>query len=476
MLHCSPRPDTAPTGGETLATLDPASASPLLAVPLEVEELHGRCGIYTRIAMAEQILDEAGWTEASLDADDRLLEPACGDGVFVCAAARRLVRWSKTTEMPVPESLRDAIVAYELHPVEAERARRSVAACLVEEGMDPNDARSLAESWVRCGDFLLAENPGRFSHVAGNPPYARWSRVPAVLRHAYEAALGKDVARGDLFLPFLDRSIALLRIGGRLGFLCSDRWRFMAFAEGFRHNRLRDVRIIADRTVDASCVYQRAVDIYPSVLVLERTERSSAPAVLTRKPLVDRGFRVRVGPALGCTDAFVLAAADAELVEAQVLQSWIRSADIREGAIDPSSRLVICMHDDAGRLREPETIPLTMAWLERVRARLEARAIVRVQNAPWYRPIDRVQAAAWAMPKLLVPELARVPRLALDESGGVPAHGVYAITADRPHACVADLADRLAEGGLARALQGSTPTVKGGYVRCYKKFLEAMEV
>ena len=39
-----------------------------------------------------------------------------------------------------------------------------------------------------------------------------------------------------------------------------------------------------------------------------------------------------------------------------------------------------------------------------------------------------------------------------------------------------DLADRLADGGLARALKGSTPTVKGGYLRCYKRFLEAIEV
>jgi hypothetical protein len=106
---------------------------------------------------------------------------------------------------------------------------------------------------VRTTDFLLAEIAEEsFSHVAGNPPYARWSKIPPKLRSQYEVRLPQAVARGDLFLPFLDLSIGYLRKGGRLGFVCSDRWRYMAFADGFRTTRLPEVVIEKETPVEAA--------------------------------------------------------------------------------------------------------------------------------------------------------------------------------------------------------------------------------
>ena len=75
---------------------------------------------------------------------------------------------------------------------------------------------------------------------------------------------------------------------------------------------------------------------------------------------------------------------------------------------------------------------------------------------------------------MLIPELAKIPRLAIDRSGAIPSHGVYAILA--PGDEVEALYEKLRDGKLAEALDGIAPRVKGGYVRCYKRFLERVTI
>jgi hypothetical protein len=429
--------------------------------------------------MVERILDTIGWG-ANVDLSEfRLLEPAAGDGVFVIEAVRRLVASFAQHRVPLSrETLAPRIRAFELHATEAEIGRSRLAEMLAAAGLEQRVARQIACDWLLTADFLLTPlEHASFTHAAGNPPYARWSKIPKSLRLSYEAELPKRIAKGDLFLPFLDRCIEALVPTGRLGLLCSNRWQYMAFATDFRNERLPQVRIIENDVVAADKVYQRSADIYPSVLVLERRAQSVQPAAVKRrgKTLQEAGFAVRVGPALGCTQAYVLGAEETD-VEAELLAPWLTAAEVGDAKIQWLGKRIICLYDASGRLRDPLAFPLAHARLLHFKSQLQERAIVRQQKAPWYRPIDRVFAAAWSAPKLLIPELAKTPRVAFDASGAVPSHGVYAIVTARPDADLAALYSQLEDGGLSRALQGRAPRVKGGYVRCYKRFLEAIEV
>ena len=58
------------------------------------------------------------------------------------------------------------------------------------------------------------------------------------------------MSKGDLFLPFLDLSIGCLMPGGRLGFVCSNRWQFMAFASDFRQTRLPEIAIEQNKPLE----------------------------------------------------------------------------------------------------------------------------------------------------------------------------------------------------------------------------------
>jgi hypothetical protein len=158
-------------------------------------------------------------------------------------------------------------------------------------------------------------------------------------------------------------------------------------------------------------------------------------------------------------------------IEPELLVPWIDAREIEEGNIRWQGRHVIALHDASGSLRNLRDFPRAAAHFRRYRRRLELRSIVHA-GAIWYRPIDRVIAANWQRPKLVLPEMAKLPRLAIDRSGAIPSHGIYAIFA--PDDDVEKLYDHLRDGGLARALLGVAPKVKGGYVRCYRRFLETI--
>ena len=457
--------------------LNAATQAPRRLRP-EVNALHRRCGVYTKAEVVCQILDAVGWHGDADLSQSRLLEPGCGNGAFVVEATRRLLAAFKRHQNQLTaDALRGRIAAFEIHSGEAQVARSRVTDLLQAAGMHRRTAEACARSWIKNDDFLLADLPsGHFTHAVGNPPYVRWSRIPQKLKKSYEARLAGCVARGDLFLPFLDRAFESLRPNGRCGLLCSDRWRFMAFAEGFRKKWLPRLRIESERPVSSSDAFVDDVDSYPTILVASKRSaaKGKPPAVRTGpgKTLEELGCVIRVGPALGHTPAYVLEPQEND-VEPELLRPWVDGSEIKEGSVQWRGRRVVVMHDNDGKLIHLERFPLLQARLKRFRKKLRQRSIV-INGAPWFRPIDRVVAADWSPAKLLVPELAKIPRIAIDRSGAVPSHGVYAVLAPEDH--VEALYQKLCDGKLANAIERIAPRVKGGYVRCYRRFLKEVRV
>ena len=422
-----------------------------------------------------------GWTHDADLSQARLLEPAAGNGEFVVEAARSLVGSFRQYGVKLSTAnLADRIEAFELHRAAADEARSRVGSALRELEVHHRTAKACANAWIASADFLLVvRSRAGFTHVVGNPPYIRWSKIPPGLRSTYNLRLPRDMTGGDLFLPFLDHALGQLRPRGRFGFVCSDRWRFMAFAEVFRRKWLPALDIVSEDSISASEAFVSDVGSYPTILIAtKRSKRAKrTPVVHTRsggqgETLGEAGYVVRVGPALGHTPAFVLDPHEND-VESEILRPWIDGSEVVDGNVYWRGRRVITMHTDDGKLIDLKEFPMLAARLERFANNLRRRSIVR-NGATWYRTIDRVRAQDWKRPKLVVPELAKTPRLAVDLSGAVPSHGVYAIFA--PDDDVDSLYAKLRDGRLARCLEGISPKVKGGYIRCYKRFLLAVRL
>ena len=373
--------------------------------------------------------------------------------------------------------LRSRIRAYELHPEVTARAHERIVSKLRAMKLDPRTAHACAKAWLRNADFLLTDVPkNKFTHVVGNPPYVRWSKIPNLLRTTYKYHLSANVARGDLFLPFLDHALKHLRSNGTCGFLCSDRWKYMAFADTFRTKWLPLLDIVSNDRIAPSEAFICKVGVYPTILIANKraTPHSITPRRTAGSPriLTEQGCTIKVGPALGVTSAFVLPP-DQDQVETQLLCPWIDSSEVLEGSIDWKGRHVVAMYNSQGSLINVTRFPGLAKHLEDHKPALLERSIVK-NGAPWYRTIDRVRAADWQRPKLLIPGLARRPRIAIDRSGAIPSHGVYAIFVKDDR--IDELYERLCDGRLATALAEIAPTVNGGYVRCYRRFLSMIRV
>ena len=394
-------------------------------------------------------------------------------------AAERLVESLRRRGIePGARDLNSRIVAFELYARASNAARLRVVRKLVSMRVHRSTATSCAKAWIRTGDFLLSEKaPDEYTHVVGNPPYVRWSKVPARLRKAYEERLPSEMARGDLYLPFLDRAFDELKAEGKLGFVCSDRWQYAVYGRGFRRKWLSRLDVLSNRRIEATEAFMRKVSAHANVLVASKRTHPKGngfDAGSVHQPqgksLADRGCVIRVGPALGVTSAFVVDDKTADL-EPDLLLPWVDSSEVLEGRVDWRGRFVASLFDENGGLRDLREYPRLARHLARFRGDLEARYIVR-HGAPWYRTIDRLRAADWQRPKILVPEIAKEPRVALDCQGLVPSHGVYAVFP--PKNDVEGIYEALRDGGLGRGLKGIAPTLKNGYVRCYKKFLSAV--
>jgi hypothetical protein len=168
----------------------------------------------------------------------RVLDPTCGAGAFLLAAAdllaelyraalRRATQFpdhaslaSHRAAMPDEAGLRAAIVQYNLYGIDI--ADEAVAACRMRLALwlaacRPPGATLPRSTTMLAADFLDgAAGPfaaGSFDVIIGNPPY----RVRRHSRHDYPDL--QTAAAGNLYAMVVERSLDLLRPAGRLGML-----------------------------------------------------------------------------------------------------------------------------------------------------------------------------------------------------------------------------------------------------------------
>ncbi len=168
---------------------------------LDADKLRG--GYYTSASLAAWL---SAWAIRS--ATDKVLEPSCGDGAFLDAAASRLER----VELNDDGSSKQ-LLGVEILEAEAVKARRRLE----------HHYGAQASGMVHVGDFFdwwAATNQPSFDVVIGNPPFIRYQSFPEPHRHrAMEIMKLLGLAPNrltNIWVPFVAAATASLRPGGRL--------------------------------------------------------------------------------------------------------------------------------------------------------------------------------------------------------------------------------------------------------------------
>jgi hypothetical protein len=447
-----------------------------------IQQMHERCAIYTSPPVAAQLLDMIGWTEDADLTSSVLLEPCVGEGAILLEGVRRLLASFRSAGRSLTcRRLAPRIKGFEFHPATAAAACRSLELALLREGLSWSSARGLAAEWVQQRDFLL-EKPGRVTHIAANPPYLRWSKLPPSLADQYRNTLRTMATRGDVAVAFLDRMMEWTRSGGRIAALVSDRWMFAQYGAEFLADSSANgwaLEVIDERPENP---FVRHVGAYSAIIRFTRhgpvTEAKHVVRGVARNlhsklvakhgTMADADCIVRVGPALGCGHTFLLTHEEAAAIEDELIWPYVGREDLSNGVARTSTLKVVAPYDRRGQPIDIAQWPGFAAWAGTHEQKLKGRSHVR-KGGPWWKTIDAIGLQWRQGPKLLLPELCREPAVSLDRTGALPAHSLYAIW---PGEWPIEALQRVLNSGLLRlTAEAEAPMLKQGWFRFYKRFL-----
>lgn len=212
--------------------------------------------IYTPPALVRLILEEAlSWKriDALMEGDGIILDPACGSGVFLVEAYKRLVlhwRWRHGWVRPNVDELRPLL--QRVHGIDLEEGAVELAAfslCLsLCDALEPEDIRSSVKLFPPLGEhtlhgscFFEAKERGvvkaPVAVIVGNPPFESALTTDGAKRSytAYTKAYG-SLADNQLAYLFLHEAMQLLAPGGVLAMVEPSGFLYNQHALAFRQS------------------------------------------------------------------------------------------------------------------------------------------------------------------------------------------------------------------------------------------------
>lgn len=494
---------------------------------------HGE--VFTRKWVVELILDLVGYTIDRDLGELIAVEPACGTGAFLGPLVERLSASCRHHGRSITDA-RDALRAYDLLPRNISKARSVVSEVLERDGWTNEQIDDVTSTWLRVGDYLLTLQDDRSADfVVGNPPYIRLEDVPDARMHAYRETCRTMTGRSDIYVGFYEVALASLRSGGRLGFICADRWMRNQYGRLLR-------RLVADKydlevviTMHDVDAFEEQVSAYPAITIVHRARqgpvvvadttrrfgerdasevlayvRSGTSEILAndrydiaRLPhwfagdeswpagnpkqlaiiehLADKfpaledaktGTRVGIGVATGADEVFVTQTPPD--VEEDRLLPLAMVRDLATGQLEWSGHYLVNPWREDGTLARLKDFPQLATYFENNRPQLSKRHIAEKLQATWYRTIDKVDSTLTGRPKLLIPDMRLTIHPVLDDGKTYPHHNLYYV--------VSEAWDLRVLGGLllsrvAQAfIEAYAVKMRGGTLRFQAQYLRRIRV
>lgn len=410
-------------------------------------------------------------------AGSSVLDPGCGDGVFIAV----VLDYLRERSLPIPR-----IVGVELHPERAEAAARRFA--------------SVPQVEIREADFLELEGES-FDYVIGNPPYVSIGGLSLGERERYRARFLTARGRFDLYGLFFEQALRLLSATGRLVFITPEKFLYVESASALRSLLLR--RSVSELDFQAEATFADLVT-YPIVTTLDGAASKGATVVRDRTgesrvvslrgsegwwsvvqgaapttgslSLADITLRVSCGVATGADSVFVMADEDLPSDLAVFAHPTLAGREIQPNGTVTRSASLLSPYDSVGTLLREDALGALGDYLGAParRARLVARTCAA--RKPWYAFHDNMPLEDLLRPKLLCKDITQRPFFVLDEAGDVvPRHSVYYVVPNEEWQ-LAPLAEYLNSAEAVRWLSANCQRAANGYLRMQSHVLKRLPV
>jgi len=517
-----------------MESLFPNRRSPNLQRAIDLMSEAGeteRGAVYTKPEVVGAILDLSGYIATAPLHERRFLEPSFGGGDFLMPAVDRLLHaFERHGGSPAnARALSDAIRAVEVYRPAYDATRSAVIVRLLAWGAPQETASALVDGWLILDDFLLADVGADFDFVVGNPPYVRQERIPEELLSAYRARYKTVYDRADLYVPFYERGLQLLSDGGRLAYICANRWLKNKYGGPLRAYASSNFHLRFFVDMEGTPAFLSEVIAYPAITVFERgqgetTRVARKPEIseaslsaLTQAmlgdgaaadPRVDEiphavrgadpwlldeperlkllrrleasfpdleaaGCKVGIGVASGADKVYIGKYADLP-VEAERKLPMVMAPDLDGAHIHWGGHGVINPFNPDGSLASLDDYPLFGAYMRAHQATLSRRHCAKKSATGWYRTIDRIWDDLSRRPKLLIPDIKGEPTVVLDEGSYYPHHNLYYIASDEWE--LPALATVLRSSLAVLFVSSYCVRMAGGFLRFQAQYLRRIRV
>lgn len=437
--------------------------------------------VYTRPEVVEFMLTAMGLNSHDALLNARILEPACGEGRFVLAMVDKLV--NLPAQRPSVAQLENALLAVDVSANSLKTSKEKVAMLLEKRGYSHSEIEHLLNRWFIAADFLLLDTSPDFTHVVGNPPYIRLEHIPKDLLEKYRQIFSTMSDRADLYIPFFEKSLSLLKDGGRLSFICTDRWTKNTYGKSLR--KLISEHYGLELFVDlyGTNAFEQAVMTYPAITQIKKGrcsqtviqhgtdfsveeahkiasaiqgEKTSLPIRqkvvngdkpwllgsiekidLVRKleerfPLLeDTACKVFIGAATGSNKIYIVDADKlGSVIEEERLLPVVTARELKNDAVEWRGKYLISTYDENGVINLDD-YPRLSAYLHAHEAELSQRHIAKKDSANWFKTIDRVYKTRAQMEKLLIPDISSNPIVLYDKGKYHPNNSIYYICSEQ---------------------------------------------
>jgi N-6 DNA Methylase/TaqI-like C-terminal specificity domain len=234
---------------------------------------------YTPVSVAEHIVGEV--TRDCSWENTTCMDPACGDGVFLCALLRNFLAHVATGKSQqeigehVVRFISKQLFGMDIDPHAVQLARENLLREMESfkfSSIQKAKIQHALQQNICVGNALLEQSEfwpmNGFHILVGNPPYVNVRRLAfnAVLLQEYRKHFQTATGAFDLYVLFFERAHTLLRPGGNFGYLVPNKIATLDYANACR--KLLATHLNLKKIIDCSQLKLfPAASVYPYIII-----------------------------------------------------------------------------------------------------------------------------------------------------------------------------------------------------------------
>lgn len=422
---------------------------------------HGE--VFTNKNVVQFILDEVGYSSNLNLSSIKILEPASGNGAFATEIIKRLYKSSLDCQFSFIDSVISNLTFVELDTIAFDKLTTTIDDLIFNL---TNQRLKISPQICLNTNFLTWHFDHQFDCIVANPPYIRHELIPENDKAFFRKRYKTFKYRADLYIPFFEYSLELLKPNGLLSFICSNRWLNNQYGKILREqiSSLYNLRKVLN--IEKSSPFDEAVTAYPCITTIQKSKRSekvlfcednskeidfnSLKFEEVENPknnswqnlflhyninhialigIEEQGFEIGIGVATGADKVFIKNKNELNGIEKNRVLPIIKSTDLKNNTFKWTENYLINLYDN-GELCDLEHYPHLQTYFNDNKQTLLQRHTAKKTPNKWYKTIDKIKPELLSKPKLLLPDLTGNKFLFIDNGKFYPHHNLYYITAD----------------------------------------------